>query len=288
MKPAPFRYERPQSLQEAIELVDAGGKALAGGQSLIAQMAFREVRPPLLVDINGIDDLAYQALPNGDSTSLVLGATCRQNTLAGWKPGDLRWAAVPQAAGAIGNHVVRTRGTVGGSIAHADPAGELPALFLLFDGELSARSVGGERVLPSSGFFIRPHETVLSPGELIREIRLSAPPTGAITGFRELSERAAVAGVGIGLAAADGVCTWSRVVLCGVAPTPLRATAAEQRLLGSALTAKDVKEAARLAAESSSPPTDSHGSTRFRRALVAALATSNVTNIIHQLKANTR
>lgn len=283
MKPSAFRYERPESLQEAIELLATGGTVLAGGQSIVAQMAFRKTRPTLLVDVNDIGELARHLLPNGDSDSLVLGATCRQRTLAAWKPADPRWAAVPQAARAIGNHVVRTRGTVGGSIAHGDPAGELPTMSLLFDGELTVCSATGERVVASAHFFTGPHETTLSRGELIRQVRFSPPPPGAITSFRELNERAAVAGVGVGLAATERRCTWSRIVMCGVASTPMRATAAEQRLLGSRLEAADVEEAARLAAESCNPPTDSHGSANFRRALVAALAAGSLKNITREL-----
>lgn len=282
-------------MQQAVDLLGSGGTVLAGGQSLVAQMAFRRTRPELLVDINDVPELDGYSFPGGgpgvtgsDRHALQVGATCRQELLASWRPVDPAWNAIPQAVGAIGNHVIRSRGTVGGSIAYADPAGELPTMFLLFDGELTARSASGERVLESSRLFVGPNETALLADELITALRLNAPPPGAITAFRELSERTAVAGVGVGLAAADGRCTWCRVVMCGVASTPIRALEGEQRLVGSALTASDIEDAAGLAAGSASPVSDSHGSAGFRRALVASLVRRNLNDISCELKARTR
>jgi CO/xanthine dehydrogenase FAD-binding subunit len=261
----------------------SGATVLAGGQSLVAEMAFRRARPALLADIGGIEELAGHAFPDDAASDLVLGATCRQEVLARWRPADPRWSAIPQAAGAIGNYVIRMRGTVGGSIAHADPAAELPAIFLLFDGQLSARSTSGQRVLESSEVFTGPQRTTLAKDELITELRLKGPPYGAVTAFRELSERVAVAGAGVGVGAQDGHCAWCRIALCGVAETPIRATQAERRLLGSALGSEDVEEAAWLAAAACSPISDTHGSADFRRSLAATLVRANLTSVISKL-----
>jgi CO/xanthine dehydrogenase FAD-binding subunit len=260
-------------VDEALDLLaDAGGDArvLAGGQSLLVVMAFRRARPSLLVDINDIPGLDRRSQP-GQDEPITLGATTRQRVLAAWPDSDPRWRAISQGTAYVGNYATRNRGTVAGSIAYADPAAELPMLFLLLDGELEARSTAGTRALNGSDFFQGPFETALRADELITEVRFPAPPPGCVTAFHEVSERAAIAGVAVGLGRVEGRCHWCRVGLCGVSPTPVRALEAEHILLGSQLDESVVDEAGRAAAAACSPQSDSHGSARFRRGLVRAL-----------------
>jgi|SRR4051794_8996387 CO/xanthine dehydrogenase FAD-binding subunit len=272
MKLPPVAHARAESVEEAVSLLSdarGGARVLAGGQSLVPLMAFRQVRPDLLVDVNEIAPLGRHSLDD-PSAGLVIGANCRQVLLEHWSP-PTAWRAFPQAVRQIGNYVTRLRGTAVGSITHADPAGELPLLFVLFGGELSVRSAHGERTISSSDFYFGPHETALSPVELVTEVRFHAPPRGAVSGFAELNERTAVASVGIALGFSDGVCDWCRIALGGVAPTPIRAPDAEAILCGSRVEPGAVQEAARTAAAASAPRSDTHGSARFRRALVQAL-----------------
>lgn len=288
MKPAPFRCERAASLEHAAELLGktSGAKVLAGGQSLLPLMAFRQMRPELLVDINHVTGLAGHVLPEQSQADLTVGATTRQDVLSRWQPIDPAWLAVPQAARAVGNYVTRLRGTVAGSIAHADPAAELPAIFLLFDGELRAYSSSGERTLDGAAMFAGPHETQLRTDEVITEVRLASPPAGAISGFREVGERSAIAGVGVLLGVEEDRCTCCRIAMCGVASTPVRAREAEQLLGGSRVSEQQFDRAARAAAAAAMPRSDCHASARFRRALVEALVKANLLNIIRQRDAN--
>jgi CO/xanthine dehydrogenase FAD-binding subunit len=285
VKPPPFDYVRAESVEVAVQtLAAAGGEAavLAGGQSLVPLMNLRLMRPDVLVDINPVAALRRCSLPR-DEEGMVVGATCRQHTLEQWTPRDPRWAAVPEAAREVGNYCTRMRGTVGGSIAHADPAAELPVAFLLLDGEFVTASPRGGRVVPSAEFFQGPFQTALCPDELVTEMHVPAPPASAVTGFAEVSERVALAAAGVGIAAVDGVCTWARVALGGVDATPIRALESERVLVGSGLRADVLTEAARAAGASCSPPSDSRGSAQFRRALVRTLVRRELDRLVAKL-----
>lgn len=273
MKAAPFDYVRAESVEHAATLLRDGegdARILAGGQSLLALMAFRQARPRMLIDVNEVPGLDHHSLKE-DGSDVTIGATCRQEVLERWLPRDRKWAAVPSAVRLAGNYVTRLRGTVGGSIAHADPAAELPLVFLLLDGELTARSASGERTISGTDFFVGPHETALAHDEVLTAIRLMAPPDGAVTAFHELTERVAVASAAVGLAVGESGCSWCRIALGGVGPTPIRAEEAERILLESGAEPPALEKAAAAAAAACTPVSDSHGPASFRRAVVEAL-----------------
>jgi carbon-monoxide dehydrogenase medium subunit/6-hydroxypseudooxynicotine dehydrogenase subunit alpha len=276
VKPPPFAYARAESPEEAVSLLAEAGddaKVIAGGQSLVPLLNFRLARPSVLVDVNALADLDYLQV-GGNGAGLVVGALCRHVTLERSLELTGPWQAVAEAMPMIGHYPIRARGTVGGSIAHADPSAELPLLCLAFDAEVDVLGPQGRRTIAASDLLVGPFSTTLASDELLVEIRFPTQPRGARTVFEEFSERAgdfALASVCAGAVVEDGRCTWARVALGGVGPTPLRATAAEQALVGSALDEGAVAEAAKLAAAACDPRGDFHGSTEFRKELVAEL-----------------
>jgi carbon-monoxide dehydrogenase medium subunit/6-hydroxypseudooxynicotine dehydrogenase subunit alpha len=276
VKAPPFAYARANSPEEAVSLLAEAGddaKVLAGGQSLVPLLSFRLARPSVLVDVNPLTELDYLRISD-NGTGLAVGALCRHSALE--RRPDLQgpWRAFAEAVPLIGHYPIRARGTVGGSIAHADPSAELPVLCLAFDAEIDAAGPHGRRAISASDFFRGPFSTALAADELLVEARFPAPPAGARTVFEEFSERAgdfALASVCAGVLVEDGRCTWARIALGGVGPTPLRATAAEQALVGSELEDAAVAEAAELAAGACDPRSDFHASSEFRKELVREL-----------------
>ncbi len=276
MKPPPFAYARASSAEEAVALLAEAGedaKVLAGGQSLVPLLNFRLARPSLLVDVTGLAELDYlRAGANG--AGLAVGALCRHVALE--RSGQLGgpWQAVAEAVPMIGHYPIRARGTVGGSVAHADPSAELPLLLLAYDGEVDALGPSGRRTIPARELFRGTFTTALAADELLVEVRLTAPPAGARTAFEEFSERAgdfALASVCVGVAVEDGRCTWARIALGGVGPTPLDAAEAERALVGSEFDDDAIAAAAEAASAGCDPAGDFHASAQFRRELAAEL-----------------
>jgi carbon-monoxide dehydrogenase medium subunit/6-hydroxypseudooxynicotine dehydrogenase subunit alpha len=274
VKPPPFEYTRAASLKDALDQLAVGDdvRVLAGGQSLVPLMNFRLARPARLVDINALDELNFVRLePDG---GLVLGALLRHAALGRRPELTGPWNALSEAAPLIGHYPIRVRGTAGGSIAHADPAAELPAVCEALDAEMVALSRRGRRVISAREFFTGPFATALAADELLIEVVFPAPPVGAVSVFDEFSERAgdfALAAVCAAVRVESGKCDWARLALGGVGPTPLRATVAEGVLVGSALDAHAIEQAAAAAAAACEPRYDFHGSARFRFDLVHAL-----------------
>ena len=234
MKPAPFDYFAPRSLAEALEHLRQHGddaKILAGGQSLLPMLNLRIARPAALVDINGVAGLDGLTEKNG---VLQLGALVRQRQLE-------RWATerVPLLAAAlrlVGHTAIRTRGTVAGNVSHADPASELPALFVCLDGSAVAASPRGERTIEASRFYVGPLTTSLAADEIVSETRWPLPPAGAGWGFHEVARRHgdfALVGAAALVTRAGGRIDSARIALFGAGPTPVRARAAEEALIGS-------------------------------------------------------
>jgi carbon-monoxide dehydrogenase medium subunit/6-hydroxypseudooxynicotine dehydrogenase subunit alpha len=286
MKLTPFAFTRAESLDHALTVLGEHGadaKALAGGQSLIPLMAFRLAAPAHLVDVSELDDLRYVRPGEG----LGVGGTTRHAELetaaAGFGP---EWRAFGEALPLIGHLPIRTRGTVGGSIAHADPTAELPLLATTFEATIVAQSREGRRELPAADFFRGTMTTALEPTELVVEIRFPEPPRGTVSAFEEFSERAgdfALASACVA-AACDGagVCTWIRVGLGAVASTPVRSPAAETAYLGSRLDPAASDAACAALAGEIRPRGGLHVPAEYRAELTAVLLRRAVARIYAQ------
>lgn len=235
MKPPPFDYAAPDTLAEALELLGHWAdeaKVLAGGQSLVPLLAFRLARPAILIDINRISALETIGAASG---IISIGALVRHRTAELAASGELP-AAVRQAAAQIGHVAIRNRGTVGGSLAHADPSAEWAAIALAYDGVITACSASAERSIPAEEFFVGFLASALEPDELITGLHLRMPPGQTGSAFAEFARRHgdfAIAGVAavLGLGP-DNIVTHARLTVIGAASTPTRCRAAEAALTG--------------------------------------------------------
>ena len=276
MKPAAFEYFAPATVDQALALLAAHGgeaKPLAGGQSLIPAMNFRLARPRALVDLNRIAELSYIRSAKGGTT---IGAMTRQRAV---EQSDVVARGAPllaEAMPAIAHPQIRNRGTIGGSLAHADPSAELPAVMLALDAAFRARSVTGERTIPASEFFKGMLETALAPDELLVEIGLRPMPDRSGTAFLEVARRHGdYALVGIAVVVTldgQGRCKAARIALLSVGDGPVLAVEAGKTLTGQVPSAEMVRAAADAAATRDvDPPSDIHASAAYRRRLVAVL-----------------
>jgi CO/xanthine dehydrogenase FAD-binding subunit len=276
VKPAPFEYEVPRSVDEALEMLDAGDdldlKPIAGGQSLVPMMNFRLARPDRLVDLNRLEELFYIRRRDG---VLQIGALTRQRTLERSPVVRERWPLLGQAVDWVAHPQIRSRGTVGGSIAHADPAAELPVALLALDGAVFVRSRHGERRIEAADLFIANLMTSLEPGELLVGIEVPEVPERTRTAFVEYARRHgdfALGGAAVSLTLnADGVVERAAIALLAAGPVPVRATDAEAELLGRPPDADAARRAADAARAAISPTGDIHGSAEYRRGLIGTL-----------------
>ncbi|SRR5581483_3886245 len=276
MKPAVFEYHKPDGLVAALKLLDelAGEdcKVLAGGQSLMPLMNIRLVQPSHVVDINGLAELAYV---HGQDRVVAVGSLTRHRQLEQSPEIARGLKLLAQCAPLIGDRQIRSRGTLGGSLAHADPAAELPLAAVALDAEVVLASSSGRRSMPARDFFLGSLTTSLEANELLVEVRFPELPPHAGCAFLELARQhgafAIVAAAAVVLLDGDRVAE-ARVCLGGVGPTPIRATEAEQRLRGETLSASLLADAARLAAAVTDPGSDVHGSEEYRRAMSAVFA----------------
>jgi CO/xanthine dehydrogenase FAD-binding subunit len=271
MKPARFEYFAPRSEDEALGLLGEYGeraKVLAGGQSLIPLMNFRLAQPEVVIDINRIATLAYVRAHDG---GVALGALTRQHALERDARVRTRLPVLAEACHLIGHLPIRHRGTIGGNLAHADPASELPAVMVALDAEMVVASRRERRSIPAVTFFTGALTTALAPDELLTEIRVPGVPPRTGGAFVEISRRAGdyalVGAVALVTLRADGRCEAARLALCGAGATPVRVAAAERVLAGEPLAESALDEAIRLAADLTSPPSDIHASADFRRRL---------------------
>lgn len=275
LKPAPFTYHRPSSVDDAVrilaEVAGEDGRVLAGGQSLAPMMAFRVARPQHLVDINEIDALDVLAV---EGETLRIGARVRH---ARFTPG-----AIPGATGDlfakvmpnIANYSVRTRGTFCGSLAHADPASEWCALATLLDAEIVARSVRGERRIPVAAYFDGAMSTTLAPDEIVIEARVPLLAEGTRAGFNEFSRRRGDFAIAMAIAAfrvENGRIAAARVSVGGAEAFPRRIAQAERALNGAPANAATFANAAAAAADAVDPMEDAMTDAAYRRDIVRAV-----------------
>ena len=265
MIPAEFDYHRASTVDEAVGLLTQHGedaKLLAGGHSLLPLMRLRLAAPAVLVDIGGLDDLSYVRSNGGE---VRVGALTRHHDLATSDELREQVPLLAHIAGQIGDPQVRHRGTIGGSIAHGDPASDLPAALLALRGTLVASGPGGEREIAADDLFTGFLETALAPDEVLTEIRV--PATGAAPwGFQKFARRAQDWAI-VGVAAVLGNVSDPGVSLVNMGPTPLRASGVEEALRGGASPA----DAAARADEGAEPSDDLNASAEYRRHLAQVL-----------------
>ncbi len=265
MNPAHFEYRRAGSADEAISLLTEHGeeaKLLAGGHSLLPLMKLRLARPGVLIDIGRLADLQYIRV-DGDHVSI--GALTKHHQVETSEVLEREVPLLAAATAQVGDPQIRHRGTIGGSMAHGDPASDLPAVVLALGGTLVVRGPGGERSIPASDFFTGFMQTALAPDEVLTEIRVPRME-GAGWSFQKFNRRALDWAI-VGVAAVNGNGDGSRVGLVNMSSTPVRATGVEEALAGGASAA----EAASHAADGLDPPTDTNAGPEFRRHLAQVL-----------------
>ena len=275
MIPGKFEYFAPATLSEAIQLLDAHSveaKILAGGQSLIPAMRFRLAVPEILIDINHIADLSYIKEENGQ---LVIGAMTREAELeASPVVQQAKYALLADTAKVIADPLVRNMATVGGNLAHADPANDHPATMLAYKAQVVAEGPAGERVIGIDEFFVDLFENSLADNEILKEIRIPTPGSGSGGAYLKLERKVgdyAVAAVAVQLSLDGESCTAARIGLTNVSPVPLRAVQAEAALVGQRLSDEVIKAAGEAAAQECDPSADLRGSVEYKRDMVRVL-----------------
>ena len=293
MKPAKFEYFAPTSLAEALELLEEHGddaKVLAGGQSLMPMLNMRLAQPKVVIDINRIPGLDYISPTPEDG--LAIGALTRQRTV---EKSDVIRERIPVLAAAIpsiGHFQIRNRGTVGGSISHADPAAELPAICLALGGELVLSSASDQRVLKAEDFFLAPLTTAIRPEELLTEIRLPARTEEWRWGFEEVCRRqgdfAMVGAVSLLEMDGGGVCKSACITMFGVGGTPLRISRAEEALLGNPISDSALRDVSQIVSEELDPDSDIHASAAYRKEVGGVIARRTVEAAINSVNGDDR
>jgi carbon-monoxide dehydrogenase medium subunit len=274
MIPAKFEYVRPGSVDEAIRALADGGddaKVIAGGQSLLPLLRLRLAYPELLVDVGGLDELRG-VTDAGDA--LVIGARTTHYQLVHDPLVAEHCGLLAEATETVADPAVRHRGTLGGALAHGDPAGDLPAVVLALDATLIARGPGGEREIPAADFFVDYLTTSLQPEEILTAIRI--PKLGPGWGYRyEKFHRTAQSWATVGVAALtrrdNGSVAEARIGLTNMGTVPVRARAAEDAAAGAAASREALRAAADRADEGTNPPADLHGAADYRRHLARVL-----------------
>ncbi len=275
MKPAAFAYYEPTTTEEAVEMLgELGdeGKVLAGGQSLVPMMNMRLAKPEAIVDVNRIKELAYI---NDEPGGLLIGALTRQRAVERSRVVKKLSPLLAEAIHYVGHPPIRSRGTVGGSLAHADPAAELPAVLLALDGWVRASSSRGVRQIPASELFVGPLLTSLEPDELLTQVWFPLLPPGSGTAFLEITRRHgdfALVGVATCVTLDEQeICTRASIALLGAGETPTRAHAAEACLVGNTLNDEVIKAAGAAAMAGLDPVGDVHASPEYRKQVAGVL-----------------
>jgi len=274
MKLPYVEYEAPATAAEAVDLLaehQDDASVLAGGQSLIPLLALRLARPAVLIDINGLSELSRVSVTDGQ---VAIGAMTREYVA---EESEMIADTVPLLAAAlplIGHEAIRSRGTIGGSLAHADPAAELPAVALALDAELVVRSRSGDRVVPAAEWFEGYLATSRRPDEILVEVRFPTAGPGTGAAFQEVARRHgdfAIVGLAASLTLTDDAISDARLAFAGIADVPIRAADAEDLLVGERPSAELFEEAARRATDGIDPPADLNGSSEYRKKVAATL-----------------
>jgi carbon-monoxide dehydrogenase medium subunit len=275
MKPASFAYVAATDVEEAVSLLDQhrdDAKILSGGQSLIPLMNFRLARPTVLVDLNRIGSLSYI---REEGETLHIGALTRHHELATSPVVRRRCPILSEASGQIGYPAIRYRGTIGGSLAHADPVAELPCIAVTLGGELVVRGPLGERTIRASEFFVSTFTTALEPNEVLTEVRLPCADTRDTRwGFREFSRKRgdfAMTMAAVIFRTRDGLIDTPCVGIAGVGETAVRSREGEHALERASPDDAALAAASEAVAAAVQPTSDAHGSSAFRQQLVRVL-----------------
>ena len=277
MYPARFRYEAARSVNHAVQLLHDGGddaKVLAGGQSLIPMMKLRFARPELLVDINSIPGLDYHRQER--DRSVHVGALCRHADLEHSELLKSYQPTMAAAAPLIADPLVRNRGTLVGSLCHADPQGDWASVVLALGGSVVAEGPAGRRAIPAKDFVLGPFENALAQDEIAVEAVIPAPRGTPAGGYLKLERRVgdfATVGVAVALELSGTSVTRAGIALTGVGGSTIEAADAEQVLTGRPLTAETIEQAAQLAADAAKPSTDHRGSATYKRHMVRTFVT---------------
>jgi carbon-monoxide dehydrogenase medium subunit len=281
MIPASFQYHRPASVAEALRLLAKHGddaKVLAGGHSLLPAMKLRVSTPGHLIDIGHLENLKYI---KKDGNYLVIGAATTHSMIESSAPVRRQAAALAQAAAVIGDPQVRNMGTIGGSLAHADPAADYPAAVLALGAQLKVRGPRKQRTIPAEEFFVDLYTTALEPGEIITEVRVPVVRAGqAYAKFPHPASRFAVVGCAAVLAVKKGLCAQARVAFTGIAGAAFRDQGVEEALTGQALDEAAIAEAASRAADGRELLSDAFASEEYRRHLARVFARRALTQAL--------
>jgi len=273
MIPSKFDYFRPVSLDEAVHVLGNAGddaKVIAGGQSLMPLLRLRLANPELLVDVGGLDELRGV---RDDGAWLVIGARTTHYQLVHDPLIAEHCGLLATAAATVADPAVRHRGTIGGSLAHGDPAGDLPAVALALDATLTARGPEGEREIPAADFFVDYLTTALRPAEILTGVRVPKLPGWGYhyEKFHRTAQAWAIVGVAALARRSNGQVSEARIGLTNMGPVPVRATAAETAAAGSEASRQALQAAASRADEDTEPPGDLHGAPDYRRHLARVL-----------------
>jgi carbon-monoxide dehydrogenase medium subunit len=274
--PVAFDYHTASSVDEAIQLLQQygdGAKVLAGGHSLIPTMKLRLSQPEHLIDLGRIPNLSYI---REEGNTIAVGAMTTYTQVSRSEMLRKHFAMLADAASVIGDQQVRNRGTIGGSIAHSDPAGDMPAIILALKAEIVVQGPNNKRTIPANDFFIGTFETALQSDEILTEIRFAVPPANTGSSYMKLENKASHYAV-TGCAAvitlgSDGTCSAASITISGAASKTTRASAAEAALVGKKIDEATATEAASQAANGLDLIEDIHGSKAYRRQMTTVMA----------------
>lgn len=287
MIPGEFDYFSPTTLDEALSLLQDHGddaKILAGGQSLIPAMRYRLAVPGVLIDINGLAGLEYVREDNGH---LTIGAMTRESDLEASSLVKENYPLLADTAEVIADPLVRNMATVGGNLAHSDPANDHPATMLAYNAEIIALGPAGTRVIPIDDFFTGLFENALDENEILTQIRLPRPGPNSGGAYIKVERKVgdyAISAVAVQLTMAGDTCTGARIGLTNLSPVPMRAKNAEQALIGQVVTPAVLEAAGQAAAAECNPSADLRGSVDYKRDLTRVLTKRALTKAIERAK----